>query len=200
MAPQWDAEEDYRETPAPATLPGDGYTPILVSLALGVLLGAAPGALLIAYGGEWWLMLLAMASTAGLALLWRIRVHDAARWTTERHRAAMRPADPALSAPVVLNPYQGQQAQRAELAARAMGEFGNFVRLIEADGDTTARRWERQLGRGKYQAFRDRLIAGGFAQWRSDSPKDGWQLTAPAAVVLAALTPTGPGGLLPLGD
>jgi hypothetical protein len=72
--------------------------------------------------------------------------------------------------------------------------------MAEAEGDTTARRWERQLGRGVYQAYRDRLLAAGYAQWRSSSPKDGWILTAPAVQIIAELTPTGPGGLLSPGD
>lgn len=199
MMPQWDAEELYKRTPSPATLPGDAYVPVLVSVVLGVCLGAAPGALLLTFGAPWWILPVCMASAAGCALLWRVRVHDAARWATERERRAMRGADPAWSAPVVLDPMRGREAARAQLATERMQAFIAFVESVEREGDSSSRRWERQLGRPQYAAFRDRLLASGFARQRSASPKDGWELIVPASTVIAALTPTH-AGLLPPGD
>lgn len=53
--------------------------------------------------------------------------------------------------------------------------------------DTSARRWEPELGRARYQQWRDMLINGGWAKWRSEDQRAGWELTATPAEIGAAL-------------
>ena len=53
--------------------------------------------------------------------------------------------------------------------------------------DTSARRWEPHLGRVRYQQWRDMLIDGGWARWRSTDQRAGWELTASPDEIGAAL-------------
>lgn len=54
--------------------------------------------------------------------------------------------------------------------------------------DSTLERWEPEIGRNTYQAWRDMLIDAGVASWRSPVNKRlGWRLTATADEVLERL-------------
>ncbi|RME29056.1 MAG: hypothetical protein D6800_03090 [Candidatus Zixiibacteriota bacterium] len=62
--------------------------------------------------------------------------------------------------------------------------FEDFVRGCEHD--TTAARWEPVVGRHRYNAWRDALIENGWAAWKGESRRHGWQLMVPAEEILDA--------------
>ena len=63
-----------------------------------------------------------------------------------------------------------------------------FVDFIEGcDVDTTTRRWHPTIGRKAYEAWRDWLIAGGFARWKNPEHRQAWDLTKAAAAIIAEL-------------
>lgn len=63
--------------------------------------------------------------------------------------------------------------------------FSDFMRGCASD--TSARRWEGPIGRARYQTFRDRLVAAGYARWKGTDERGGWELTASVDDILAAL-------------
>lgn len=67
----------------------------------------------------------------------------------------------------------------------AHDDFAAFVAACASD--TSARRWEPELGRARYQQWRDLLIDGGWARWRSTDQRAGWELTATPEAIIAAL-------------
>lgn len=73
----------------------------------------------------------------------------------------------------------------ADADAQLQAAFADFVRGCALD--TSARRWEPEIGRGQYQRWRRQLLDAGWARWRSTDERAGWELTAPAAEILAAL-------------
>ena len=70
-----------------------------------------------------------------------------------------------------------------EPAARE--DFAAFVNACASD--TSARRWEPQLGRERYRQWRDLLIDGGWARWRGSDERGGWELAAEPAAIVKAL-------------
>jgi len=65
-------------------------------------------------------------------------------------------------------------------------ELAEFIRGCAVD--TSLRRWEKDIGRAKYQEWRDELLAAGWAAWNDpDQPRQGWHLTAAPEDVIAAL-------------
>ena len=53
--------------------------------------------------------------------------------------------------------------------------------------DTSARRWEPELGRQRYQEWRDMLIGGGYARWKGSDQRTGWELMATPDEIMARL-------------
>lgn len=65
-------------------------------------------------------------------------------------------------------------------------QFEGFVRGTVTD--TSARRWEKSLGRDLYQQWRDLLIGSGYARWRNENDvKAGWVMTSKPLEVIYAL-------------
>ncbi len=65
-------------------------------------------------------------------------------------------------------------------------ELAEFIRGCAVD--TSLRRWEKDIGRAKYQEWRDELLAAGWAAWNDpDEPRQGWHLTASPEDVIEAL-------------
>ena len=62
-------------------------------------------------------------------------------------------------------------------------QMEEFVRGCEVD--TSMRRWEPRIGRGRYMMFRAALMDAGHADWVTPSDKrQGWKLTAPADKII----------------
>jgi len=159
---------------------------IIRTLALGVLVAlgiTAMGASVGIWGiGKWWRPL-----SAGLFIgfgVVTILALIAALETGWRHIERMTGRDIDQSGAVgdglVLLRARGAPAADAAL----VDEFGLFVQGCAID--TSTRRWE-SLGRVKYQAYRDRLIDAGWAEWASDDHRAGWRLTAEPDEILRSL-------------
>jgi hypothetical protein len=123
-------------------LRADWLVPLVQSLTSGVILGAALAAFVSA-GGQvsfWaaykWTFLLALAG----GWLWHLSAAQRTIWTVERMTrrdidgdgmiGAPAPSRPAEAEPghlLALNPYMGQQAQRADSAERQREQFIAFV-------------------------------------------------------------------------
>lgn len=67
----------------------------------------------------------------------------------------------------------------------AHDDFAAFVKACASD--TSARRWEPALGRARYVEWRDLLISGGWARWRSTDQRAGWELAAEPEAIIKAL-------------
>lgn len=65
--------------------------------------------------------------------------------------------------------------------------FADFVRTCAETGDTSARRWESELGKEVYSEWRDALLQMGAAQWRGRDRRSGWRLTAEVSEILDGL-------------
>lgn len=70
--------------------------------------------------------------------------------------------------------------------AEQRSDFADFVTGCQID--SSSRKWEGQIGRGKYRQWRDTLISAGWATWVDpQEPKLGWRLTADTDTILAAI-------------
>jgi len=88
---------------------------------------------------------------------------------------------------LVLNAGQGQE-QRAQLERAArVGQFRDFVAQLPMRG-TSLRAWERELGRDVYVEFRDAMLRCGWARWRSDDQRQGWELTTSVDDILSRIS------------
>jgi hypothetical protein len=177
-----------RETPArPATWESDVLVPVGQSFFLALILSLAGAALA---GG------LASANEAspwrwaGLAfvsvflIVWALsyyvilRDQRATLWTIETRIGRDLDGDGMTGRPdghvILVNP-----PPKEDPGARLRRQFAEFVHGCETD--TSARRWEPQIGREKYQQWRDALIRMRYATWDNpENPRQGWHLTSPA--------------------
>lgn len=64
-----------------------------------------------------------------------------------------------------------------------MGRYPPLWRKKKSE--TSSRAWAR--GREKYQAWRDKLIELGWADWNSHDPRAGWRLVYDPATILEAV-------------
>jgi len=152
---------------------------------VGILGNAIVGAPIVALGGG-----ASIPLTLG-AFLWRLRACDSTLWAIERATQRDLDHDGEIGQPapaervVLLDPYKGRAAQRADGSAEDRAGFAGFVKGCESD--TSARRWERRIGRERYQSWRDALLASGWARARGAGDRAGWELCASADEVIAAL-------------
>ena len=175
------------------TLESDVFVPAMVGLALGVLAGILPAVICYMIFGAWFVPWVCFASIFGaIGLFWRLQVGDREIAAIEEVTANQMPAQslempqlPAPQSPVLLNPYQGREVLAAEKRQEEQSDFARFVEGCAED--TTLRRWEPVIGRGQYQRYRDLLIDAGWADWRTDNTRDGWQLMAAPATICEAL-------------
>jgi hypothetical protein len=173
----------------------DFLVPFFQATTTGFLVGTAIAAVLWALAGSGFVKtsVVAVAVCSALAWLWRLAASHETLWRIERYMGDLdgdgirgRPEPGPQQHILALNPYQGRQAQRSDELDRLRGEFVHFVMACAVD--TSARRWEKKLGRERYQQWRDVLIKSGYGRWRNeDDPKGGWLLTANPQDVVRAL-------------
>jgi len=172
----------------------DFLVPALTGLLVGILASVFPALLFdLLCPGAFWPAFLGVASVfGGLGVSWRVLVGDRSLWATESivsdrvepDGGLQMPALPERS-PVLLNPYAGRETLEAERREEKRSGFAAFVRACERD--TTSRRWETEVGRTQYATWRDLLLSSGWAEWRSDNPRDGWELSADPETIIGAL-------------
>ena len=175
------------------TVQSDVLVPALAGLLLGALAAILPALVLGALLGHGWAAWLGFASVFCTgAILWRLGIIDESLWATESIESTTPEIPqgldmPALPerAPVLLNPYAGRETLEAERREEKRSGFAAFVRACERD--TTSRRWETEVGRTQYATWRDLLLSSGWASWRSDNPRDGWELSADPETIIGAL-------------
>jgi hypothetical protein len=176
------------------TVQSDVAVPALMGLILGLVAAILPALVLGALaGGFFWTAFLGFASVfSAYAIYWRLDVIDGSLFATEEIEGIPpaagqleMPALPAPQTPVLLNPYNGRQALASEKRQEEDEGFRAYVQGCEAD--TTLRKWEPLIGRGQYQRWRDLLIESGWAAWKSDNQRDGWELSAAPGVIIEAL-------------
>lgn len=177
------------------SIQSDFGVPFLQATFTGFFLGTAIAACVWALKGSGFLKVWAVSLPvcAALAWLWRLAASHDTLWKIERYVGDLdddgvrgKPERGPQQHIIALNPYQGRQAQRNDELDRLRGEFVHFVMACAVD--TSARRWEKKLGRERYQQWRDVLIKSGYGRWRNeDDPKGGWLLTANPQDVVRAL-------------
>jgi hypothetical protein len=174
---------------APA-VSSDVAVPLLQALASGVFggLGLTAGLVLLGKGAHWWPTWgIAILACVAAAWFWRLRSCEESLYRVETILQPVAPSEPPERSHILaLNPYQGRQAQVVDDRAALRGQFARFV--MGASVSTSARRWEKMLGREKYQSWRDLLISSGYARWKSErDQRAGWILTAPAVAIIGNL-------------
>jgi hypothetical protein len=175
---------------APA-VSSDVAVPILQALFSGVFsgLGATCGLVLLSKGSiPWWPTWgIAIVACIASAWFWRLRATEDSLYRVETILQPVAPAAPVDQGHIIaLNPYQGRRAQAVDDRAELRGTFVRFV--MGCAVDTSARRWEKRIGRARYQAWRDLLINSGYGRWKSArDQRAGWELTAPATSIISAL-------------
>lgn len=188
-----------RDQPArPAGVVADVVVPMLQAGITGGLLAGvvviALGAVADLDGGDlfrlWAALALAVCSAVWLALL-----QDTRRllWAAERLTGRDLDGDRAVGKPeerlIVVNADKGDQAAQEAEHAERRSAFVRFVMALPARG-TEARTWEPDLGRARYQEYRDVLIRLGWARWLSldgagkPNKRKGWALTVPVDTIL----------------
>jgi len=175
------------------TVEADFAVPALTGLLVGLLGAVLPAVLFWLLWGLFWIPYASFGSVFCLVgLSWRVLVGDKSLWASESiESTGLDPSGglqmPALPerAPVLLNPYAGRETLEAERREEKRSGFAAFVRACERD--TTSRRWETEVGRTQYATWRDLLLSSGWASWRSDNPRDGWELSADPDTIIGAL-------------
>jgi len=126
------------------------------------------------------------------AFAWLVLLMDTRRllWAVERVLGADLDGDRHLGKPkervVVLNAGRGQGAAAGREDVSRLRGFASFVARLPHKG-TQLRSWEKELGRDVYQMYRDSLLDAGFARWRSDDERQGWELSVPVREILSRL-------------
>lgn len=172
------------------SLEADVLVPLAQTILTALTVGSALAVLTVLIwhtpAGMTWLVWVSVCAAA--AWLWRLDVIHTTLWRIETFVDADLDHDGAKGNPgmVMINPYQGQAAQRAEAEEWLRQRFADFVRGCAMD--TSARLWEKKLGRERYAQFRGILIAQGYAAWNSEQDqRSGWRLTAQPDVILAGI-------------
>lgn len=186
--------EHHTPTRAP-TFESDVIVPFMQALLLGLVIGSAVA--LIAWAGfdvdpwPWWPVCVAVV--AGLALLQRLASVEDTLWQIESFLDVDLDGDdqigeppPASHWPVTISGPQTAQAKQEAQQQRFFDEFSAFIRGCELN--TSARRWEKKIGRERYTAWRDKLIQLGWAEWNSaGNPQQGWALSHDADEIIEAV-------------
>lgn len=94
------------------------------------------------------------------------------------------PTPPAPAVTLVNARAPGEVTPRAQAAARIPERLQRFI--MDCEGGTDRERLMR-LGysRAEIARYRSLLLRAECARWRTADPRGGWELTAPAAVILA---------------
>ena len=108
------------------------------------------------------------------------------RWLAGRQADPLpEPEPPPRDRLVMVNPKPPEALDQAD-QDRRRSEFDTFV--IRCERTTALRDYERLgVSRADYEQWRDMLIRLGWAEWRSQDHRQGWELTAEPSEVLAAL-------------
>lgn len=132
-------------------------------------------------------------AVSGLAWVVLLREHRRLLWVLERATGADLDRNGHVGKPaervVIVNAGSGQREQGRREEEQRRSDFASFVAGLDVRG-TALREWERDIGREKYQEFRDVLIRCGWARWvsvkRDGTPneKQGWELTKPVSEIL----------------
>jgi hypothetical protein len=144
------------------------------------------------FGYFWMPFGIFMTVFALAGFLWRTGTIDRLITATEDvRRMPGEPEPPAALAlpevrpPVLLNPYTGRERADAEERNADEERFLSFVR--ECQFGTSYAKWRGK--EPKYEEYRDRLIASGWASWRKENePRAGWMLNADAEHIVEALS------------
>ncbi|HEX2972011.1 MAG TPA: hypothetical protein VHP11_06740 [Tepidisphaeraceae bacterium] len=176
------------------SLEADFFVPFFQTLATALLPGSGLAAVVC------WLWatpifatwLVCVSVCGGVGWLWRLGIISQTLWRVETYLDADLNGDGVKGDPgrnpsiMVVNPRNGQAALRQDDLAQLHIEFRQFI--LECRNDTTAGKWEKRLGRAKYQEFRNALISAGYARWNSDQDqRSGWRLAATPEQILLAI-------------
>lgn len=138
-----------------------------------------------------WMLLTVWAASFGLAFAWRARVVEGGQVAVETIETPAQVAPmldmPALPAPeiVLLNPHEGRAQLAAETRTALKARFADFV--WGCVHDTTAGRWDAELGRATYRKWRDLLLSSGWARLNGPTLRQGWTLTAEPQRIVDAI-------------
>ena len=193
--PDASAMDGLVETRQPFRQPGleaDVLVPAWQAVLLGITGGLSLAGVLATLSPApfWQTAGVCVAGGIALTFWWRLGVVTSTLWTVETYESA---EDTQVEKPVdqahimALSPYAGQVAQQNDELNRLRGAFVGFV--LGCAVDTSARRWERKVGRERYQEWRSLLLSSGYAAWRGNDPKSGWELTTQPEQIIKQLGP-----------
>jgi len=180
-------------TQAPARAAGlvsDVAVPFLQSLLTGVLLGGVVSFVVSRsqWGGDVGILFVGLVLVVA-CLCWLVLLgqHRALLWATERLTGQDLDGDRQLGKPrerlVVVNAERERRSNEGAAQEARVSQFVDFVSRLPMRG-TSLRAWEKHLGRDVYCEYRDVLFRLGWAAWRSDDQRQGWELVVPVEHIL----------------
>jgi len=184
------APEEIRTPTRAPDLAGDVLVPLLQAGITGLLFAA--GVVAVAAGSGYDGDLLALGAGVCLSvgiLAWLILLVDTRSLLRIVERLAHRDldGDGQVGRPPTVERTVYLRARAIPPAGAGAGEgtqLAQFVRFVARRG-TDSRQIERKFGRARAVALRDALIANGWAEWRGDERRSGWDLVAEADEIVA---------------
>jgi hypothetical protein len=181
-------------------LEGDFLVPAAQAGLTGLLLGALLAALLWLFVPDLEAHPLAIWAGATLvivAVAWLLLLVDTRKllWNIERLTGQDLDGDQEIGRPghlVFVNRERAKQRAEKDRKEAEWRAFLGFVSRLGVKGTTLAV-WESEIGRDRYNEFRDALIDYGFARWRSyksngtPNTTQGWYLLDEPEDILAQL-------------
>ena len=164
------------------------FQAIIIGVTVGLLITWALVDWLKALDGWWPAGGLLVLACFGLAFVGKVANAEATLWTVERIIGADITGDQVVGKPSAHDHIiiAGPGASTMTPEERLRAEFTQFIQGCAVD--TSMRRWERIIGREKYQQWRNGLIRLGWAEWiKDDEPKQGWKLTRPPNEIIEAV-------------
>ena len=166
------------------------WIPLLISLVTGLLLTGFAVLGVQVLWETWWPWTWAAFMFAGVSLgVWILQNWDVLLWEAEERVGVDLDRDGVIGDPnqryVLVNAAPPEEVERP--VDRAHRRMCQFVR--DAEQSTAARDLEeKNYSRDEIKMFRELLIRGKWAVWRNPANnRDGWRLTRPVGVILAAI-------------
>lgn len=185
--PGYEVERPMRQP----SVASDVMVPFLQSIITGLIVGTGITTLLwhLADAPFWGTWVIIASTSAVAAWLWRLGTVSETLWTVERIIGRDITGDDVVGKPEAhIVTVRGPGVSTLTPEERKRVEFIQFIRGIDATGDSTYRRWQHLLGRTKYEEFRDALLKTGLAEWIDESNHQrGWRLTMPGEAIITGI-------------
>jgi hypothetical protein len=182
-------ERMSRETPVhPLTILSHAVLPAVRAMFFGVLIASILGVSMVCFGASDRIALLAWVLCFLIITVWRWIAESAVilnmTWSIEERTGQDLNLDGIVgrpTGPLVINARRGQVVAQAQADDELLRSFADFVSACLTDDPADMRpntedEWcPRPLKHDTYVMFRDALVRGGYARWRSPRHNTGWE-------------------------